>query len=1121
MKNHDPKNKISLKEEASGSYLRGATFLTEKRIINQINQLIDESDRLPVKLVNYKFSSAVADKLLEDGIDFVLLNKSQLISFESKTDSTVTAGLPVVLVMKQEEEIDLNQLFNVRVIDILHVDEISPSSLVRMQLLILSALNSGQNNFFYNLSRDAFFESLTGQLEDAVSILDGNFKFIWINNSFNTLSGYALEDLMGRKAEDVFSEDEISNIKSNLERGNDEYNSIANIGLKNKKSQRISLRVFKLEDQNTEQLKIIFVLKEVQKDKETELQLAHSRERFNKFIENIDDLITVTDSNGKISFASPGYKDTMGYSRRAIINTLLFEYIYPEDIKSVKEAFTGGMKSGFKHLRFRFRKKNGEHIWLEARGENIYDPLSKKSELLMVASVIHDKLISEEKLKETESRYKILVERIYDLVFELDHRGIIIKVIGNSKEILKRTALSLIGEKFIEIIYREDVNFVKSKTSEESSQFESRIAMQGTGLRWFEISHESFKDYNNNDLKIVILKDIHDTKKIIKKVRENKSLYKSLTENIQDVIIRVDQDYKIVYANSNAQSQLFHDQVIPSLYDLEIDSTAKKRIIDQLESVKNTLKQEQIELKLFRENKTTYYNWSVIPEFNDHSEFFSFLIVARNVTSFVIAKHEINKLYKIIEHSTNSILITDREGNIEFVNSSLEELSGYSQHELIGKNPRIFKSGKTGPGAYQKLWETISTGKTWDGTFCNKKKNGEIFWERAIIAPIKNLEGEIINYLGIKENITHLKNTEEILKINQEKLNLTLEAAQVGTWVISIPENMIYWDDQVTKLCGYTVAELSKGGLKSLNRFIHPDDLDRVNRSYIRCLEHDDTLDIEFRVVTKLGLTKHAFAKGQVIRNDEGEPVRMDGISMDITSQKTIEDNLKLRNEELNQFVYKVSHDLRAPLASIRGIIELEKLQNKDNSHFKYLHLIEDRISNLDQFMRNILSHSRNLNMSVKFKKIDFRQITDDCFKELEFLRNALNIKRIVRIPKSTFYSDESRLFEIFRNLISNSIKYLDYDKTEPFIKITIKHQNNKAIITFEDNGVGIDPDLQEYIFDMFYRANEKSDGSGIGLYIVKQAVEKLNGSISVKSKKGEGTRFLVTIPNAEAQGLQ
>ena len=345
-------------------------------------------------------------------------------------------------------------------------------------------------------------------------------------------------------------------------------------------------------------------------------------------------------------------------------------------------------------------------------------------------------------------------------------------------------------------IYREDVKIVENKSSEKSSQFESRIEIEGKGVRWFEISHESFKDYNNNDLKIIILKDIHDKKKILKKIRENESLYRSLTENIQDIIVRIDKDLKIVYANSVAQTELFDDRALKSLHELKVDPTTKQKLLISIESVKNTLKQEQFEIQLNRDNKTVFYNWSIIPEFNDHSEFFSFLMVARNVTPFVVAKHEINKLYNIIEHSTNSIIITDREGKIEYVNSSVETLTGYGHHELIGNNPRIFKSGKTNPSEHRELWETVTKGNAWKGTFCNKKKNGEIFWEFAIITPIKNFEGEIINYLAIKENITHQKTTEETLKTNQGKLNLTLEAAQVGTWVINIPRNVVYWDEK-------------------------------------------------------------------------------------------------------------------------------------------------------------------------------------------------------------------------------------------------------------------------------------------------------------------------------------
>ena len=163
-------------------------------------------------------------------------------------------------------------------------------------------------------------------------------------------------------------------------------------------------------------------------------------------------------------------------------------------------------------------------------------------------------------------------------MLEVDHRGIIVKVIGNTKEVLNRTTLSLIGEKFIDNIYREDVKIVQNKSSEKSSQFESRIEIEGRGLRWFEISHESFTDYNNSELKIIILKDIHDKKKILKKIRENESLYHSLTENVQDIVVRIDRGLKIVYANSAAQSQLFGEKIIKSLYDLDIDSSSRREL---------------------------------------------------------------------------------------------------------------------------------------------------------------------------------------------------------------------------------------------------------------------------------------------------------------------------------------------------------------------------------------------------------------------------------------------------------------------------------------------------------------------------------------------------------------
>jgi PAS domain S-box-containing protein len=1120
VKNLRPKHKITSHDNASGNYYKCASFLRSKRLINRIDKIVADSEEIKINIVPFRLESDIIEKFFVEGIDFILVEYNQIDSYLKKIDPSIVLGLPIVIVVENAESIKYDDLKNLRIIDILSRNDISESAIFKTQLLLQSSLNSNLINFFDSLNKDSFFESLFGKLEEAVSILDENARYIWINNAYEELLGYSLEELSGRTPALVMSEDDMNIFIAFLKEKSNNYKGIHKVTDKNGRIINIELSVFVIVDKNTELVRIASIKRKLTTEKEIEQQLIFTEEKFQKFVNNIDDLITVTDMNGKISYVSPGFNKSLGYYEAELTNTLIYEYVHPEDIRSLRNVINKKIKGEFDNLRFRFRKKNGDYIWLESRGEPLFDHNRQNSGIILGASVIHEQLLSEEKLKEIEFRYKILVNRIYDLVLDVDPQGKVINVFGNSKDVLKMSSLSLIGKKFIDFIYEKDVIETEEYLKKKSAHFETRFLLDENDCRWFDVTMESFSDSSTDYPRIIILKDIHDNKDILRKINESDSLYRSLTENIQDIIIRIDKNLQVVYANSVAKNQLFENKNLKNLEEIGINPDEKEKLLHSIERSKHTLNTDQLEVKLSKQGKAVFYNWSIIPEYNDHGEFFSLLLVARNVTPYVVAKYEITKLKSIIENSTNSIIVTDRMGNIEYVNPAVEELSGYNQYELLGKNPRIFKTGNTTIEEYEKLWETISGGNIWKGTFKNKKKNGEYFWEFAIISPIMNFDGEIVNYLAIKENITRQKVIEDTLRSNQEKLNLTLEGAQVGTWVINIPEKMIYWDEQVIKLCGYTVEELIQGNLKNLKNFIHPDDFDRVVNLYQQSLENYNTLDIEFKIITKLGLTKHVFAKGQIIRNESGQPVRMDGISMDITSQKTIEENLKLRNEELNQFVYKVSHDLRAPLASIRGIIELEKLQNKSRSQFKYVRLIEDRISNLDQFMRNILSHSRNLNTSVRYKQIDFQQITDDCFKELEFLRNALSIKRIVKISKSTFHSDESRLFEIFRNLISNSIKYLDYDKSEPYIKITVKSDSTRAVITFEDNGVGIDPDLQKYIFDMFYRANEKSDGSGIGLYIVKQAVEKLNGSISVKSKKGDGTRFQVIIPNAIPEKL-
>lgn len=236
------------------------------------------------------------------------------------------------------------------------------------------------------------------------------------------------------------------------------------------------------------------------------------------------------------------------------------------------------------------------------------------------------------------------------------------------------------------------------------------------------------------------------------------------------------------------------------------------------------------------------------------------------------------------------------------------------------------------------------------------------------------------------------------------------------------------------------------------------------------------------------------------------------GVSFEnVSARRQAEKELLIRNQELNNFVYKLSHDLKAPLSSIRGLLHLSKLE-KDKVN--YLPKIEERVNHLDSFIRDILSHSRNLNSAVIVEQLDLHEIIQQCIDELQYLPNAESMDHEVSISGEVLFSDKIRLMEICRNMISNAIKYQDLEKKKRWLRITAEINRETAQIEFEDNGIGIEPEYQDKIFKMFYRATEQAEGSGIGLYIVEQAVEKIGGKIAVQSQPGQGTKFTITFTN-------
>ncbi len=237
--------------------------------------------------------------------------------------------------------------------------------------------------------------------------------------------------------------------------------------------------------------------------------------------------------------------------------------------------------------------------------------------------------------------------------------------------------------------------------------------------------------------------------------------------------------------------------------------------------------------------------------------------------------------------------------------------------------------------------------------------------------------------------------------------------------------------------------------------------------------------------------------------------------SRDITQKKAAETELKKTNFELDSFVYRASHDLRAPLRSVLGLLNLIKIEPEEKARINYLGLAEKSINKLDSFILDLTNFSRNTRLEIKYEKIDFQALIAECIDNLKYMENAGRVKPIIEInEQESFFSDPGRMAILFQNLISNAVKYQKL-YVDSYVKISIEVNEEGARIQVADNGKGISAEYLDRIFEMFFRASEDSYGSGLGLYITRQVVDKLQGKIEVESVYSEGTTFSVWLPHA------
>jgi signal transduction histidine kinase len=240
----------------------------------------------------------------------------------------------------------------------------------------------------------------------------------------------------------------------------------------------------------------------------------------------------------------------------------------------------------------------------------------------------------------------------------------------------------------------------------------------------------------------------------------------------------------------------------------------------------------------------------------------------------------------------------------------------------------------------------------------------------------------------------------------------------------------------------------------------------------------------------------------------------------DITDQIKAEDRLQAINRELEIFMYKSSHNLKGPVASAKGLLQLIKKEKDPSAMSMYLELMERSITGLENTLEELMDVTRIKQGELKIEAVDLKQMLEDIGQRLQFMKEWKGINYSIIIKQEhNFYTDANLLYSIMQNLIENSVKY-KHEKNGPQVLVHAEVGARQAEISVKDNGIGILPEFQKHIFEMFYRAHQESTGTGLGLYIARNAVQKLGGSIRLESTSLKGSCFYLSLPNFSLPNL-
>jgi PAS domain S-box-containing protein len=866
-----------------------------------------------------------------------------------------------------------------------------------------------------------------------------------------------------------------------------------------------------------------------------ERKIAQVRSFWEEMFQSTINGIILTDLTGKIKYANDYALNYHEYTLEELKEFYIFDLVTPEFIEIIREYLKDIIeRKETEALEIGFLTKSGKVKYAELSGKLVKYGANELIQFVEIDTT--EKRRFESELIEAEKKYRELFENAVIGAYRTTPDGKIIdvnpafvKMFGakDKFEILQMKASDLYADP------RDREIFIRAlEISDSISNFENRLKrLDGKEIIVREHVRAVKDPLGNVIFYEGMIEDITEQKKAEEKLKESEEKYRTLVEgSLAGTYIFQDGKFKFVSGQILSIFGFTPQEVLNTRKILEIvHPEDRKKVIKLFTSnLKGDISKSGFQFRIIKKNGEIAWV-EVLNNLINYEGKPALLGTMLDITDRIKAEQRNRIMSQLLLSLNDAVVLTDENGNILEVNDAFCRITGYSKDEVIGKNPRILKSGLHDANFYKEMWDSILTKGYWKGEIINKKKNGEFYFALLSISSIKDEVHGLTYYLGIQSDITERKKAEEQIRYQAnllENVNDAIIAADLNYRITS-------WNKAAEKMYGYKAEEVIGKEISEVVKVEFPG----LTREQVRqILQEKGFWKGEAIHYNRFGEKIYVSSSLSIIRDINGNPIGTVGINRDITEQKKAEEKLKLYAEQLeianaqlqelnklkSEFLANTSHELRTPLNSIIGFLNLIKEG-----------LYESK-EEMMQFVDNALMSARHLlniiNDILDIAKIEAGklELTIEDVEVSELLQEVWTLSHVQAEQKKLEYrmiypekpifirGDRNRLKQILLNLIGNSIKFTH--KGGITVKAEVFEEKGHCQFSVIDTGIGISKEKQAKLFQKFVQADgtttRKYGGTGLGLAITKSLVEMMGGVIELFSEgEGKGTTVTFTIP--------